>query len=375
MQVEAKGLVLDAAKEPAERRVNAFTGLLRLSNGSYLCSFQSGTTKHAINSTARIFRSEDVGASWKEIPLNLSREWEGKPGSLSSGDLVEVEPGKLMMFTTWFDRSDPARPLFDPVTEGVLHSKQLCCTSTDEGKAWSPWKEVPIPGLTGKAACGTTLRWSDGAVAHCFESYKEYTDPTPGRHGAWVVVSRDGGKTFGPAIQTAQHPEHKHFYWDQRLCVGKKPGEFYGLFWTHDIENKKDLLVHFRKGSINDKPPVVPTATTIRGQIGSPLLLDDGRLLGFVVDREKPPTMKIWCSKDDGRTWPEGDALVVYDHVQKEKRTQGAENVDFVEYWDDMLRWSFGHPAIQPLDKNRVMVVWYAGEPGCLSIHWARIKV
>src|SRR5436190_2306056 len=31
----------------------------------------------------------------------------------------------LLLFATWFDRSDPARPLYDPATEGILHSKQL----------------------------------------------------------------------------------------------------------------------------------------------------------------------------------------------------------------------------------------------------------
>jgi hypothetical protein len=375
MQVEAKGLVLDAEAQPAAQAVNAFTSLLRLQSGAYLCGFQSGPAKHAVTSVARVFRSDDGAGTWHEVPLNRPSTWQGIPGSVSSADLVEVAPGRLIMFTTWFDRSDPDRPLFDPVTQGVLHSKQLWCVSTDEGRTWGPWQQIATPGLTGTASCITALRWSDGAIAHCFESYKEYDDPSPGRHGAWLSVSRDAGRSFGPPIQVAQHPEHKLFYWDQRLCAGKEPGEFYGLFWTHDMEHKKDLTVHFRRGTIHDRPPCVPIATPIRGQIGAPLLLDDGRLLGFVVDRERPATMKLWCSPDGGKTWPEKDALVVYNHEEKAKLTQGSENVDFVQYWDDMAKWSFGHPAIQPHDRDRVLVAWYAGNPGRLSVHWARVRV
>lgn len=375
MQVEAKGLVLDAAAQPAERRVNAFTSLLRLQSGSFLCGFQSGPAKHAPTSTVRLFRSDDGANTWRELPLNLPTTFKGTPGSLSSADVVETADGKWVLITTWFDRSDPSKPLFDPVSEGVLPSKELWTVSTDQGKTWSPWQQIPVGELTGTAACVTTLRWADGAIAHCFESYKEWGDMRPGRHGAWVSVSRDNGKSFGSPIQTAQHPEHKHFYWDQRLCVGKSPGEFYGLFWTHDIVNKNDLTVHFRRGTINDKSPCVPIATPIRGQIGAPLLLDDGRLLGFVVDRERPATMKLWVSPDGGKSWPASDALVVYDHEEKAKLSQGTQNVDFKEYWTDMAKWSFGHPAIQPYDKDCVLVAWYAGDPGCLHIHWARINV
>ena len=33
------------------------------------------------------------------------------------------------MFATWFDRSEPERPLFDPVTQGILRSKLLLAVS------------------------------------------------------------------------------------------------------------------------------------------------------------------------------------------------------------------------------------------------------
>ncbi len=139
---------------------------------------------------------------------------------MGAAELVEVEPGRLLLFATWFDRSDPARPLFDPVTEGILKSKQLLAVSRDDGHTWSGWRELPVGELTGCALTGPILRWNDGTLAFPLESFKEFDDPRPGRHAAWILVSRDGGESFSPPVLVAQHPEHKIYYWDQRLCTG-----------------------------------------------------------------------------------------------------------------------------------------------------------
>lgn len=377
MQLEARGLVYDASKQPPESRVNAFTSVKRLSGGSLIVGHQSGSAKHAVNSTLRLNRSLDGGQTWTEIPFRFPTTLDGIPGSLSSGDIVELPNGRLLLTGTWFDRSDPERPLFDAETQGVLHCREILAVSEDQGATWGPWRIVPTPGLTGCAATGGTLSWSDGSIALAFESYKEFDDPRPSRHGAWLIVSQDGGETFPDLHMVAQHPEHQIYFWDQRLCVGRQPGEYFAFFWTHDLEQKKDLHVHFKHGSLREvgHPFSKIQATTIPGQIGAPLQLDDGRLLVFVVDRNRPGTMTLWSSNDEGLTWPEADKLVVHVHDEKAALTQQGEAVDFNEYWDDMLKWSFGHPAIVDLQDGKVLCVFYAGTPGCLSIHWARVRV
>jgi hypothetical protein len=220
------------------------------------------------------------------------------------------------------------------------------------------------------------LHWSDGTIAIAFESYKEYDQPGPSHHAAWLAVSHDGGETFADFHLVAQHPEHTIFYWDQRLCAGRQPGEYFASFWTHDLAQKKDLNVHFKHGSLHEtgQPFARIQATTIPGQIGAPLLLKDGRLLVFVVDRQRPGTMTLWSSRDGGLTWPANEKLVVHVHDERAALTQQASNVDFNEYWDDMLKWSFGHPSLIDLGNGRVLCVFYAGAPGCLSIHWARVR-
>ena len=377
MRIEERGLVFDANGRPVSERITCFTGMCPLSSGALLCGFQIGASKHAPTSTIRLCRSRDDGRTWSEIPYRFETSQDGVPGSLAGAELVEAEPGRLLAFTTWFDRSEPDRPLFDPDSGGILHSKQLMAVSGDEGETWSEWRELTTAGLTGTAATGPALRWTDGAIAFAFESFKEIGDSSPARHGAWVLLSRDGGHTFSDPVLIAEDPGQRVYYWDQRLCAGAGPGQYVALFWTHDLDRKQDLTVHLRAGSIagDDFESAPIRATPIPGQIAAPLLLDDGRLLAFVVDRRGPCTMKLWSSSDGGVTWPEEDALVVYTHEEKAAVTQGAENVDFDQYWQDMGKWSFGHPTIRPLDSDHVLLAHYAGTPDRMSIHWIRVNV
>jgi len=387
MRIEAQGTVYDAINQPASRRIAFFTSLCALRTGQLLCAYQVGTGKHAPDSTVGVCSSIDNGETWTPSAFEFATVLDEVPGSLSAPALVEVEPGRLVLFATWFDRSEPDRPLFDPETEGILRSRLLLSNSADSGQSWSPWSTLAVGELTGCCGTGPALQWSDGTIAFAFESFKEFDDPRPARHGAWLLVSRDGCRTFGPPVLVAQDPANVVYYWDQRLCATSQSGEFYGLFWTHDRSRQMDLNVHFQQGQLdlNNPDTIVlktapdanhaPSATSIPGQIAAPLWIDSQRLLAFVVDRNRPGTLKLWVSRDGGESWPEDDCLTVHTHDEQAVLAQKSARVDFADYWEDMGKWSFGHPAILPLDDQKVLLGYYAGTPDQMSIHWCRASL
>jgi hypothetical protein len=374
MHIEERGTIFDATQRPPSQRVAIFSSLCPTSSGSIFSVFQVASRKQAADSRLGLARSRDGGRTWTDMPAPFETVIGGVPGSLSGAEMVETQPGWLILIATWFDRSDPERPLFDPVSEGILHCKSLLAESRDDGASWSPWRELRFPGLKACAGTGPLLKWADGTIAFPFESYKEYDDPGPKQHAAWFVPSRDGGQTFGAPVLVARHPEDRLYYWDQRLCLNPE-GEITAMFWTHDLTQKCDLNVHWRRFSLahNTFEAAPIRETTLPGQIAAPLWLKDGRLLAFVVNRGKPGTMTLWSSRDGGRTWPE--SLVVYVHDEAALASDGKKQVDYAQYWEDMAKWSFGHPAIRSMPDGRVLLAWYAGTPECMSMRCARVNV
>ncbi|MDA1013821.1 MAG: hypothetical protein O3A00_05130 [Planctomycetota bacterium] len=85
--------------------------------------------------------------------------------------------------------------------------------------------------------------------------------------------------------------------------------------------------------------------------------------------------MRLWQSADGGETWPESASVVVHEHDEQATVTQGGTDIDFAQYWEDMGKWSFGHPSIRSAGGRQILVTWYAGTPDCMSVHSALIDV
>lgn len=138
----------------------------------------------------------------------------------------------------------------------ILHSiSRFGCLITVRGipENHSPadWRGIFDGRSRPSAATGPMLRWSDGAIAYAFESYKDFRDCGPAKHGAWYIVLRDQGATFGSPVLVAQDPEAGIFYWDQRMRAGRAPGEYVSMFWKYDLKRKQDLPVHISTESLN----------------------------------------------------------------------------------------------------------------------------
>jgi len=374
MVIEESGTIWDSPAVAGLGRIASFVELRRSKNGVLHSVFQVGTTKNAIDSTLVHCRSEDGGRTWESRNHRFNSVYDGHPGSFSAGSMVDVDGG-LLLIATWFDRSDPDRPFFDPETEGILPSKQLAAFSSDEGLTWSDWRLVDVTPLKGCSNTGPLLQWKDGTIAYAFESLKEYNDPATAIPGAWCMISTDEGKTFTAPGLLARDTNNRVYYWDQRLCVGRKSGAFIGMYWTHDRGNARDLSVHMSTGTLLDgeRKVSIPVPTGIQGQIAAPLRMENGNLLVFVVQRLEQGRMTLYLSKDDGLTW--GQELIVYTAVEPGAVVQKAADIDYAEYWSDMTKWSFGHPSIVAIDDKSVLVAYYAGGVEVTKIKWARVAV
>ena len=369
------GVVYDPAEDPGAPPVACFAGLFVASSGTIFTAFQAGPEKNAANSTLRLCRSRDGGRTWRTVPFPFATDFRGIPGSLSNGELAEPVPGKLLLIATWLDRRDPKRPIFDPATGGLLHARILKAVSHDDGSTWTAWSEIELPTVSDSVhSSGPILQWKDGSVAFLFETHKRFDGQgsVEDSEGSWLMISRDGGERFEGPFLCARDPQKRRFYWDARMCAGDAPGALSAFFWTHDHALKSDLRVHRLRGRLHAGRFVLETLedTGIPGQIAAPVRGENGDLGLFVVDRSYPGSIRRWISSDDGAHWREGAPL----YVNADKtRTHGMSAIEIDKIWENIGRWSFGHPAARRLADGTMLVVYYAGDSARMGIRWARL--
>jgi len=375
MRIVDRGTVFDATRASPERRFCTFTSLERLSDGRLVCGFRTGSAKDSADESVCIMCSDDGGATWQVAFAGFDDVPPGSGGRIRAVGLAEIAPGRLMASFLWMDRSDPALPLANPETQGILPSRIFVAESADAGRSWSDLRRVPLQPHKGNATTGDMLPLKDGALVLPYEAWKEYDDTSPGEHHAALRLSTDGGVTWtGPAI-VAHDPSGRLLYWDQRLAVNPEDGRLIAMFWTHDRAAQQDVPMHVAWGSPDGQTWSAPLSTGIEGQIVAPLWLPGGRVLAAYVHRHDPPGLRAILSDDGGRTWDAAAELVFYEKQRGGRESGMGGKRDFGDYWADMSIWTFGHPAAARLPGGEVMVAYYAGDETAMSIHWVRISV
>jgi len=373
MKIIDRGLVFDAEAARANIRCAAFPRPTRLHDGALLCCFNVGPQKLSPEDHLRIMRSTDDGQTWHLLFEDFPTSYNGTPGSLCSGYIFEREPGKLFCSQLWVDRTDPDKPLANPETTGVLPMKCLLSASSDSGRTWSAPMALDTSPCPGSSSTDAIVRLNNGHLLAPFENWREW-DETEGTQKANALISKDGGKAWSKPITMASEPEQRLMFWDNRIAKDPDTGELVVMYWTYDQNAGKDVNIHINFGEPDGRMWSVPHDTGIEGQIAAPLPLGNGKLLCAYVHRNDPPSIRVVTSDDMGKTWNVDQTLTVYDSGSGEEAGTDGPRMD-ADYWEDMYRWTFGHPHAVRLDDSTVLVTFYGGEPTALSVHWVKIAL
>lgn len=373
MRIIGRGTIYDATRAAPSARFATFPVLERTPDGRVLAAFRVGSSKDSADEDVRVLASDDEGRTWREIFGGFGDILPGGWRARAMG-VTHLSHGGLIGAITAIDRSDPARPLADPNTQGLLPAKILVAESSD-GATWSAPREVPTAPYVGCVTTGAILLLRDGTLALPYESWKDWGDTRYGEHRAALRLSSDGGYTWPGLSIVAHDPAGQLLFWDQRLSADPMTGALVGMFWTHDRTAAQDALIHIAWCDAGGTSWSAPESTGIAGQIASPLFLPGGRLLATYVHRHDPPGIRAVLSDDGGRTWRLDKELRVYD-----RRRAGAESGmggtrDFGDYWADMSVWSFGHPAPLLLPGGDVLLAYYAGDGTAMGVEWVRIAL
>jgi hypothetical protein len=373
MEIVERGTIIDAGNMRGGKRSHCFTSLCRLPGGRVLATFRRGSDKESADGNCLVASSVDGGRHWQVISDSFRPAFTGVPGEVRAAELVPLSDGTLLAFLTWLHRSG-GRPLYDSEGDHVAPCRIIQARSRDGGATWSGYEVLDTSPWNYPVLAGSPIRVPRRGWLVPIERQEPEREGGPSLHSAHALLAADGG-AFDQVIDVARDPADRLFFYDQRQAVCPRTGRPVAAFWTYDRVSRKDLEIHLSWGDPETLTWEPPFSTGIRGQIAVPVPLPDGRLGLFYVHRHPPGSLRLVMSPDEGRTWDLSKELVVYASGGPKERGMG-DREDLSGFWEDMVKWTFGHPAAVLLEDDLVLLAYYAGESErCLSVHWARVRV
>ena len=336
---------------------NTFPCITKLPSGRWLASFKTGEKKGDCDFIQCVMTwSDDRGKTWAPLfdPVHLP-DIDGIPGQKRTLYFMPLGGKRVLMLANWVDSSDPAKPYYNPQNESLKDTRIFFSFSEDDGETWSAPELMrtdpvndPVP-LT-----GPPFMLKDGTIVCQFEINKHEWDDSKWVHKSAMIFSCDGGKTWKDIVIVTEEPDM--YYWDQRPNVMSDGMTITDFFWTLDGKSEKYLTIHVRESSDGGKTWGDIWDTGIYGQPGQPVDLGDGILAAIEIDRSVRPVITVRTSRDRGRTYE--DSLVIYD---SDLTRQDSRNISMNDAWDEMVRFSVGHPNLLNLGKGKIMAYYYAG--------------
>ncbi len=373
MEIVERGTIIDAGNMRGGKRSHCFTSLCRLPGGRVLATFRRGSDKESADGNCLVASSVDGGRHWQVISDSFRPAFTGVPGEVRAAELVPLSDGTLLAFLTWLHRSG-GRPLYDSEGDHVAPCRIIQARSTDGGATWSGYEVLDTSPWNYPVLAGSPIRVPRRGWLVPIERQEPEREGGTSLHSAHALLAADEG-AFDQVIDVARDPADRLFFYDQRQAVCPRTGRPVAAFWTYDRVSRKDLEIHLSWGDPETLTWEPPFSTGIRGQIAVPVPLPDGRLGLFYVHRHPPGSLRLVMSPDEGRTWDLSKELVVYASGGPKERGMG-DREDLSGFWEDMVKWTFGHPAAVLLEDDLVLLAYYAGESErCLSVHWARVRV
>jgi hypothetical protein len=371
MRIRAKG-ILNAGERGTARATSTFPSATALSDGSLIASYRVGSDKDSADETVELRRSYDLGATWDEPFKLFGVIIDGQIGSLKAVYLTPLDGAHVLACALWVDRqAHPGQPLFNAETEGCLPMAVLLADSHDCGRTWTPWREAPVTEDVGPPSLTSpVLRLANGELAISIESNKRYDDPGKWHQRVVYLFSRDEGSTWSPPYTVSQDPEARIFYWDQRAAVAPD-GRILTLSWTFDRETNRYLQIQRRISGDSGRTWTPPSGLGFSDQPSHPAILPDGRVVVAWVDRYASGSIRARLAENiDGEFASETEVTI---YCLEHQRAKAVENVG--DALADMKVWSYGLPYAEPLPNGDVLVVYYAGDPSSMDIHWAQLSI
>ena len=269
-----------------------------LRDGTFIAAQQVGAALGSSDHHVEILRSGN-GRDWTNEGRVDMRD-DARPWSYHSAQITQVSDLKLLLRATrYWHRDDSGQ--FEKPEAGTPQPGPIILWSDDQGKTWSEpqFIDVPLPReeyshhVMGNLIQLTDTHWMFPIQLN---SPKHHYNG-PNHHGAALLFTTDGGKTFGEFTILAQDPDGIIEYHDQ-FGIRLDDGSLYTMLWTVDTDANADLNNHWVRSTDGGRTWSKPEPTTLHGQVCAPIRLRDGRIAAVYNYRHEPQGIRLALGRD-----------------------------------------------------------------------------
>ncbi len=264
-------------------RQAAFPGIAASGDGGLVAMFPIGQAFDAADMRSHVCRSDDGGRSW-----SAPKPMHGGPKGRASETFkpLLLADGRMIATGYVFHRPDALTPIVDPETLELLPMSNRVSWSHDGGHNWTVPRDFTVEGLgrgVGLELSGPAIQTSDGRILAAAPPFHLRAKDQAG----WLIESRDGGESWRRLSVFYRAADGATAPWEARLAE-LAPGLIAVLFWAYDCagqRNLDNLVVLSGDGGQTFGPAI---ATGIRAQASGILALGDGGALTIHAHREPP---------------------------------------------------------------------------------------
>ena len=263
-----------------------FPGVSLLPNNDLLIIFSIGQAFDSSDQRAFVTKSKDNGRSWS-TPKQLHNHIYDKHVETDTLKPLVLQNGNLIATGYAFVRPDPLTPIVDPITFDVLPLKNKISFSNDNGESWSIPNNFNVLNKPLEIS-GPCIQLSSGRIlAACPPFHLGETG-----HSGWIIYSDDNGKTWDKLSDFFNTPTGEIAAWECRLCEIDNNGVAV-IFWTYDNVKKINLNNHivFSKDGGESFGEAIDTG--VKAQASNLMWLGENTLLTIHSHRESPSGLII----------------------------------------------------------------------------------
>ena len=258
-----------------------FPGVSLLPNNDLLTIFSIGQAFDSSDQRAFVSKSKDDGRTWSTPKQLHNHKYDNceetdtlKPLLLNNGDLIATGYA--------FIRPDPLTPIVDPISFEVLPLKNKISFSSDNGERWS----IPTNFSVLKKPLeisGPCIQLSSGRIlAACPPFHLGETG-----HSGWIIYSDDNGKNWDKLSEFFNTPSGEIASWECRLCEIDNNGVAV-IFWAYDNIKKINLNNHIVFSKDGGQSFGSAIDTNVKAQASNLMWLEKNIILTIHSHRELP---------------------------------------------------------------------------------------